>query len=213
MKKLLIALVSVLTLTGCGCANMSSTPTARVEEYLNKYQTLDNDVLDQLESVLDMDDLNDDNKKSYEDLIKRQYQDLEYTVKDETIDGDEATVEVEIEVYDYQTIINESDTYLSEHEDEFYKDDEDVLDNDKYMAYKVDKLKDVKDKTKYTIYFTLTKDEDGKWKLNDLSETDRLKLHGLYTDTTTNTTNDNTIDNGNVTNDTSTGTETKEIDE
>lgn len=186
MKKVFIAFlsfVSIFTFTGCGCANMkTSTPTQRVEDYLNKYQTLDNDVLDQLEDVIDVDDMNDDNKKSYEDIIKKQYQDLSYTIKDETIDGDEATVEVEVEVYDYQSSIDESDTYLKENEKEFYMDDKDEVDNDKYMKYKIDKLKDIKEKTKYTIYFTLTKDDNGKWTLNDLSETDRLKLHGLYSE-------------------------------
>ena len=182
MKKILISLIAVFLITGCGCSMTSSTPTAKVEEYLKKYQTLDDGVLDQLKDVIDEDDLSDDNKTSYEELIKKQYQDLSYTIKDETIDGDSATVEAEIEVYDYQSIIDESDKYLEEHEKEFYKDDEDVVDNDKYMAYKVENLKDVKEKTKYTIYFTLNKDSNGKWKLNDLSEVDRLKLHGLYSE-------------------------------
>ena len=180
MKKILVSLIAILLITGCGCSMVSTTPSAHVEEYLKKYQTLDNNVLEQLKDVIDGDDLSDDNKSAYEKLMKKQYEDLTYTIKDETIDGDDATVEVEIEVYDYQTIIDESDKYLEENEKEFYKDDEDVVDNDKYMAYKIEKLKDVKEKTKYTIYFTLSKDSDGKWKINDLTETDRLKLHGLY---------------------------------
>ena len=96
-----------------------------------------------------------------------------------TIDGDNATVTAEIEVYDYQTVMDDADSYLEEHKDEFYDSNKEV-DNDKYMAYKIGKLKDAKEKIKYTIYFTLTKDENNKWVLNDLSDTDRLKLHGLY---------------------------------
>lgn len=182
MKKIFISLIGILLITGCGCSMNSMTPSSRVEEYLKKYQDLDNSVLEQLKDVIEEDDLSDDNKTAYEDLMKKQYQDLSYTIKDETIDGDEATVEVEIEVYDYQSIINEADKYLEEHKKEFYKDNDDTIDNDKYMAYKVENLKDVKEKTKYTIYFTLTKAEDGKWKLNDLSEEDRLKIHGLYSE-------------------------------
>ena len=40
-------------------------------------------------------------------------------------------------------------------------------------------MKTVNDKTKYTITFNLTK-EDGKWKVEDLSDVDRQKIHGLY---------------------------------
>ena len=36
-----------------------------------------------------------------------------------------------------------------------------------------------KDKIKYTLNLTLTK-KDKKWVLNDISESDRQKLHGLY---------------------------------
>ena len=40
-------------------------------------------------------------------------------------------------------------------------------------------MKEVKDKVKYTINFTLTKVDD-KWKLDNISDIDRQKLHGLY---------------------------------
>ena len=41
------------------------------------------------------------------------------------------------------------------------------------------KMEAVKDKIKYTLNLTLTK-KDKKWVLNDISESDRQKLHGLY---------------------------------
>ena len=40
-------------------------------------------------------------------LLKKQYQNLSYKIKEETEDGDNATVEVEIEVYDYITRLPE----------------------------------------------------------------------------------------------------------
>ena len=178
MKKILLSIIAILTFAGCSNI-MQQTPTSVVEDYLHKYQTLDEDLLDQLAAVLDMDNLNDTNKEAYQDVMKRQYQDLDYEIKDEKIDGDEATVEVEIEVYNYQSVSNDADKYLEEHKEEFYGTDKKV-DMDKYMEYKVGKLNDAKDKVTYTIYFTLSKDEEGKWKLNDLSEKERLKLHGLY---------------------------------
>ena len=47
------------------------------------------------------------------------------------------------------------------------------------MDYKLEKLKDAKDKIKYTLNLTLTK-SNKRWILNDITETDRQKIHGLY---------------------------------
>ena len=56
-------------------------------------------------------------------MHKKQYQNLSYKIKSEEIDGNNATVDVEIEVYDYATSITESRKYYSEHRDEFLDDD------------------------------------------------------------------------------------------
>lgn len=178
MKKLALLFMSIFLLTGC--TSLMNTPTDKVEEYLDKYKTVDNEIVDQLEKVVDeVGTMNSDNKDKYKELMKKQYQNLSYKIKDETIDGDKATVETEIEVYDYKTSMDASDRYLSEHNDEFLKEDK-TVDNDKFMTYKLESLEKVKDKVTYTINFSLTKDKDGKWKLDEISDTDRLKLHGLY---------------------------------
>lgn len=178
MKKLALLFMSIFLLTGC--TSLMNTPTDKVEEYLDKYKTVDNEIVDQLEKVVDeVGTMNRDNKDKYKELMKKQYQNLSYKIKDETIDGDKATVETEIEVYDYKTSMDISDRYLSEHNDEFLKEDK-TVDNDKFMTYKLEALEKVKDKVTYTINFSLTKDKDGKWKLDEISDTDRLKLHGLY---------------------------------
>ena len=49
----------------------------------------------------------------------------------------------------------------------------------KYPNYKLKELESVTDTTTYTITFYLTK-EDGEWKLQDISDQDREKIHGLY---------------------------------
>ena len=178
MKKLALLFMSIFLLTWC--TSLMNTPTDKVEEYLDKYKTVDNEIVDQLEKVVDeVGTMNRDNKDKYKELMKKQYQNLSYKIKDETIDGDKATVETEIEVYDYKTSMDTSDRYLSEHNDEFLKEDK-TVDNDKFMTYKLEALEKVKDKVTYTINFSLTKDKDGKWKLDEISDTDRLKLHGLY---------------------------------
>ena len=48
-----------------------------------------------------------------------------------------------------------------------------------YPSYKLKELESVTDTTTYTITFYLTK-EDSEWKLQDISDQDREKIHGLY---------------------------------
>ena len=179
IKKVLL-MVSVLFLV-VGCGNMMNTPTKKVEEFLIKYQTQDKDVLEQLDDVIkEAGTFNDDQKEKYRDLMKKQYQNLSYKIKDETEDGDTATVQAEIEVYDYGKAISEAETYLTNNRDEFVTDVEnDIIDTVKFLDYKIEQMTKVKDKVKYTINFTLTKVDD-EWKLDNISDIDRQKLHGLY---------------------------------
>ena len=48
-----------------------------------------------------------------------------------------------------------------------------------YIDYKLKELESVSDTTTYTITFHLTK-EDGEWQIQDLSDLDLEKIHGLY---------------------------------
>lgn len=179
MKKFALVVFSLLVFT-CGCDSMMNTPTKRVEEFLNKYQRQDSEILTQLKEVIqDGDfDFTDNQMNSYEELMKKQYKDLTYTIKEEMIDGDNATVTVEIEVYDYSRALNESETYYTSNPNEF-KNDSGEIDNSKYMDYRIKQLQNVKDRVKYTLNLTLTK-QDKTWILNDITEVDRQKIHGLY---------------------------------
>ena len=204
MKKKLVVFLSLLVMfvTGCGNDNMN-TPTSKVEEFLGRYQSMDSEVLTQLDNVISNDTtMDDDQKKDYKTLMEKQYQNLSYKIKDEEINEDEADVLVEIEVYDYANSIVESREYYTEHRDEF--DDEKIgndgadTDNDgkdeegeivggavdtisSFITYKIKQLMDVTDKAKYEITFHLTK-EDGEWKIEDLTDVDRQKIHGLFED-------------------------------
>lgn len=208
MKKLLL-LLSLSLLLFTGCDNVMNTPTKAVEEFLGKYQSMDSDVLAQLDSVISSDtSMSDEQKKEYRALMEKQYQNLSYKIKDESIKGDQATVDVEIEVFDYATSISKSREYYNEHEEEFKKDEATIdVDDDKddkdnqdnknnddttgvkgdslvdeateYIDYKIKELKNVTDKVKYEITFNLIK-EDGKWKVEDISDVDRQKIHGLF---------------------------------
>jgi len=187
MKKILILLVATLIIF-TGCENIRNTPTSRVEEFLGRYQKLDSDVLSELENVIDSDNsMNSEQQAEYKTLLEKQYQNLSYKITDEDIKGTKATVTAEIEVYDYETSIINSKKYYLENQDEFKNKKDDNEEDSKegldeitdYIDYKIQELKKVTARKKYDIVFELSK-EDGMWQINDLSETDLKKIHGLY---------------------------------
>lgn len=179
MKKFLLNLclvISIVLLSGC---DMDNTPTKKVENYLNNYKTLNNDVLTQLDDIVNQDTImTAEQKNNYKDILKRQYQNLIYEIKDEVVNGDTATVTVEIEVYDYYKSNKENDIYYTTSPDEF-KDENGNIVESKYIDYRLSKLKTYNDRVKYTIDFYLKK-VDNTWILQDISEDARQKIHGLY---------------------------------
>lgn len=198
MKKLFCILLSVFILTGCG--NMNNTPTKKVEALLSKYQSNDSEVMNDLDNVLLMDsNFTDDERNDYKEFMKKHYQDMTYKVKDESIDGDSASVEVEITVRNYSNVVNEANDYRLNNASEF---DE----NNTFAKYRLDRLKDVSDTETYTIVFTLTKTND-EWQVNPLSTDDESKLNGLYgvnditiPDSTTDITDNNATDTSDTNN-------------
>jgi len=179
MKKFLLVLTTCLfVLTGCD-SNMDNTPTKKVEAFLNNYQTLDNSVLEDLDSVLAADtSLNDDDRKGYREFMEKHYKDLKYEIKDEKIDGDKATVEAEITVRNYTKSVSDAENYKSENKDEFNGEDGNY-DATLFSTYRLDEIKKVTETSTYTINFNLTKQND-EWKINELSDEDLNKINGLY---------------------------------
>lgn len=179
-KKILLfifTVLSVLTLTGCD--TLMNTPTKRVEKMLSMYQTKDKEVLNQLDQViLEESILDNDLKDRYRELMKKQYGDLSYKVKNETIDGNTAVVEVEIEVYDYNSAIKQLENDLITNNGNYVDDTGNLL-TSKYNAEKIRLMENVKSRVTYTLNFTVAK-IDNKWIVDDLTETERMKLHGLY---------------------------------
>ena len=159
MKKL--AILSFFCLLLVGCADMMNTPTKRVEEFLGKYQIMDREVIEQLEHTIEKDQtLSEEQKKSYQALMEKQYQNLSYKIKEETIDGNQATVTVEIQVFDYQNALTKADDYIAKNEKKFSTDGK--RDLEKEMDYKITQMESVTDKISY------------------FQEEDILKIHGLY---------------------------------
>lgn len=176
-KYIIVLLIGIIFLTGCEM--LMNTPTKRVEKLLSMYQTHDKEVLNQLDNVLKEETiLSNDLKDRFRNLLKKQYKDMTYKIKNETIDGNTAVVEVLIEVYDYNKAINEVETKVLNEPEEFLNEEGNVL-TTKFNEEKISALEKVKDRINYTINFTVSKIND-KWIVDELTETERLKLHGLY---------------------------------
>lgn len=179
MKKIIFFLTGMLIVTLVGCGVVENTPTKQVEAFLSMYQKGDNKVLDDLDSSIENYGVfNDTQKEEYRDLMKKHYQGLKYEVKDEVIDGDNATVTVEIEVNDYSKVLTDAEKYRQDHEEEFTSNGK--FDESKFITYRLNKMKEVNEKVKYTLNLTLTKDKNEKWLLDDLTTSDEQKLNGTY---------------------------------
>ena len=176
MKKILTLLfLSIIVITGCSMKKENkNTPTYKVKAYLDSYNKLDDNLLDDLNNLVDdMKSYSDTQKERYRELMKKHYKDLKYDIKSEKIDGDDATVEVEIEVYDYSKIMNKN-VDMSE-----YKKDDGTYDMEAYYNYQLGQLEKVKNKVVYTINFSLKK-ENGEWTIIEPSEVVKQKIHGIY---------------------------------
>ena len=163
MKKkiFIIASLFVVVLTGCELGN---TPTSKVEDLLSRYQMLDDSIAISYVDLSQDSNIDNDLKKRYEALIKKQYQNLAYEVKEEMIDGDIATVTTQVEVVDYAKVIEKYDQNVSD---------------DDYHEKVLKALESATEKVTYTIDFIVNKDEEGDWNVQVLSELEQDKLLGM----------------------------------
>ena len=167
MMKKKIFLISFILFLLVGCA-MANTPTSIVENVLMKYQKVDNDIDNAIDSVLDEQNLTEDHAKRYRKLLTDQYKNLSYEVLDERIDGDKATVTVEIEVIDYKNAIADL-TF-----------DSTIYTKESFDEEKLNRLESAKDKVTYTLDLTLTKDSDDNWRIDALTNEQIKKIQGMY---------------------------------
>ncbi len=174
MKKIIIVFCLFLL---CGC-NLNNTPTKKVEDLFTKYQTLDKDILSDLNEVVNREEYNQSQKDEYTNIMKKHYQNLTYKIKNETIDGDKALVETEITVTDYSKVINDAniyrDTYINEFSDELGNYNPTL-----FLDYKLKKIKETEDKVKYTLEIPLTL-INNSWEIDSLPSTTLDKIHGIY---------------------------------
>lgn len=164
-KKIGLFLVLILLLSGCA---MSNSPTSKVEDLFMKYQKVDEDIALGIDNVIDYQNLTESHKERYRKLLEDQYKNLSYEIKDELVDGDMATVLVEIEVIDYKRTISDL-TF-----------DSSIYTKESYDEEKLNRLENAKNKVKYTLEIKLTKDDDGNWKVDALTNEQIKKIQGMY---------------------------------
>lgn len=174
MKKILLIITVTIFLSACTLSKESNnTPTKQVEAYLNSYQKLDSNVLNDLDTMIKNTEYNESQKMRYKELMKKHYSNLKYEIKNETIDGNKAMVDVEVEVNDYSKVLSEN----SNQDD--YKDSDGNYDISKYLDSQLDKLERATEKAKYKVTFYLTK-KDNEWIIDDLDKNTIKKIHGIY---------------------------------
>ena len=174
MKKFLIIFVLLLSVTGCG----GNTAKGAVDNYLKKYRNLDSEVLIDLEKIVDKETLTKEEQEKYREVLKKQYKDLSFEVIEEEYDNDISYVTVKVNVYDLYKAQSNAYTYLLNNPDEFYNENNEY-DENKYIDYKLEEMKNMNDKVEYKITFTVTK-EDDKYVVELHSEETLQKIHGIY---------------------------------
>lgn len=174
MKRVISLLVlSIMLLSGCN--KISTTKT--VENFFDKYNSLNEEVIDDLETNAKEEHLSTENTKLYVEAIKRQYEDLKYEITGEELKGDEALIKVKITVYDLYKTKKETLKYLEENKSEFNVND--IYNEELFFDYQLKKMKEEKRTIEYSIDITLEKKDD-VWIVKPLDKDTLLKIHGLY---------------------------------
>ena len=172
MKKIILFMTMFL-LMGC-----HSIPSGEVNSYLNKYQSLDNEVVNDLDNLINNSNYPEDILELYKNVYLRQYKDLKYKINDYECSSNYCTVPVDIEIYDYNYAQQLALEYLTKHEDEF-NDQNGNYDINLYTKYKLDVMNNITKRIKYTININLEK-ELYDWRVIPLNNIDLLKIHGIY---------------------------------
>ena len=202
MKKIIVALM-VIFLSACTLGK-AVTPRQKVSEFLDKYKNQNTDVVSQLDETIKTDITDQKQRDRYKTLMLNQYKNMEYEIKDEIIEDDNAVVEVEITVYDYASALKNSNTYLNEHLDEFKKDSKQTINEVENAAEGVkegikdaaegaknaaDTVKDKVNEAKDNLTITTDYDESKymDYKLSEMEKvTDKVKYTIEFTLTKTN---------------------------
>lgn len=177
MKKIKLYFVTILMLILTTACSLGGTPTSAVEKLFASYNNNDEEIMVELDDYINTSNLTDEQNNKYKEVYLKQFRDLKYEIKEEVIDGDTATVTTQITVYDYYKAENDANDYLTNNSDKFMTDGE--YDEGLFTDYKLEQLDKVNTTVDYTIDFTLTK-VDNEWVVNELTNEQLEKIHGVY---------------------------------
>lgn len=176
MKKIIYLLIIIFLISGCNYNY--NTPSKKVEDLLKKYQNLDEKILRELDYKVDNYYLNNDQKVKYKGIIEKQYSNLDYEIINEIIDGNEAKVNVEIEVFNLDIASIRVNNDL-EKDKSYFVDGNKNLDKDKYINYKLDIMENINERIKYQVEIGFEK-QNKEWIMKELSTDTLRKIHGIY---------------------------------
>jgi hypothetical protein len=103
---------------------------------------------------------------------------MKYEIKDESIDGDKATVKVKLTVYDLYKVDKDSVNYMNNNANEFY-DDNNQFSEELFNKYRVNGMLTTNTTVNYEVDFYLNK-VNGEWILETPDRTTLEKIHGMY---------------------------------
>lgn len=151
----------------------NNSPEGMTNAFMKKYQKLDDSVVEKIEYEFD-DKLTPTQLDKYKEIIKEQYERLEYTIVEvvEKEGENSAEIIVEFTVEDLASAMEMANSYIEVNGDKF-EDDYAAID------YKLSVLDEKAEEQTYTITFEFYK-EDGKWTMYELHESDLKKLRGTY---------------------------------
>ena len=175
MKKLIVLFITVLLLSAC---TLSNTPSGKVKAFLNNYNKLSDSVKADLETKVEAENLSEENKKIYLDVLTRQYEHLKYDIKDESIDGDKATVRVKLTVYDLYKVDKDALNYANSNSNEFM-DETGVYSDNVFNKYRLNEMLKTDETVTYEVDFFLNQ-ENGEWIIESPDRIALEKIHGLY---------------------------------
>ncbi len=177
MKKIYMVVWSIILIfITAGCLN-GMTPSEKVEDMMNRYIRHDPEIVEELNTFMNKQDLNDSQKNRYKNIILDEYSTIKSEVKNESITGTTAKVELEIEVKDLYKAAKTAGEYLLDNTQEFYENG--VYNEDKFIDYKLELMENNTDTIKYTLIIDLQQ-KDGSWTILDLENSILEKIHGIY---------------------------------
>ena len=164
MKKIFLIIFMLMCATGC----VNNHAEDAVKEYLEKYKNHDQEIINSTKELLREENLTEEQNNVYELIMKKQYTELDYKVKEEFYNGNKAVVRVELTVFDYN--------HSKEKAHEEKKNTENKND---YINLQLKNMKEETQRVKYTVdFFVNLKDEN--WVLETPNTEVLEKIHGLY---------------------------------